>query len=40
MRPVRRSGVSKRKSARTFRKHTMKTKSANMRGPMRGGFRF
>lgn len=40
MRPLKRSGVSKGRSARVFRKHTMRTKSPNMKGaPMRGGWR-
>ncbi|WNK14297.1 MAG: hypothetical protein [Microvirus sp.] len=39
MRPSRRHGVNKGKSARTFRKHSSRTKSANMRGPSRGGIR-
>lgn len=39
MRPSSRRGVSKRGSARSFRKHTMRTKSANMAAPMRGGWR-
>lgn len=37
---MRRQAVSKYKSARKFRKQVGHTKSANMRGPMRGGFRF
>lgn len=40
MRPVKRYGVNKRKSAKVFRKHSSRTKAANMRGaPMRGGIR-
>lgn len=39
MRPLRRKGVSKKRSARKFRKQTMKTKAANLRGVMRGGYR-
>lgn len=40
MRPLKRSHVNKHRSAKTFRKHTMHTKAANMRvGPMRGGIR-
>nr|QJB19305.1 MAG: hypothetical protein [Microvirus sp.] len=35
-----RKNVNKRKSARTFRKHTSKTASINMRSaPQRGGWR-
>lgn len=41
MRPSRRSGVSKGKSARSFRKQSGRTKGANMAPPpMRGGYRF
>lgn len=40
MRPTSRNHVNKRSSARKFRKSTMKTKAANMRGVMRGGIRF
>jgi hypothetical protein len=40
MRPSSRRPVSKGKSARRFRSQVGKTKAANMRGPMRGGFRF
>lgn len=40
MRPSKRYGVNKGKSARTFRGHTSKTKGLNMKGaPMRGGIR-
>lgn len=40
MRPVSRGRVRKGSSARQFRKHTRRTKAANMRGaPMRGGIR-
>lgn len=40
MRPSRRSGVSKGRSARKFRRNVRHTKAANMRGqPMRGGIR-
>ncbi|QXP08169.1 MAG: hypothetical protein [Arizlama microvirus] len=35
-----RRSVSKGKSAAQFRHHSSHTKAANMRGPMRGGFRF
>lgn len=37
---MRRNRVNKRRSASRFRKQVGRTKSANMRGPMRGGFRF
>jgi len=37
---MRRSSVNKHKSARKFRGQVGRTKVANMRGPMRGGFRF
>ena len=39
MRPVKRYGVSKGKSAKQFRRNSRRTKSANMTGPMRGGIR-
>lgn len=40
MRPVKRYGVSKGSSARHFRHHVGRTKSANVRmNPMRGGWR-
>lgn len=40
MRPLSRKRVSKSSSARKFRHHTMRTKSANMSlNPMRGGWR-
>jgi len=40
MRPVRRSGVNKSRSARRFRRDTTRTKSPNMSlTPMRGGWR-
>lgn len=40
MRPSRRSGVSKGRSARQFKRHIRRTKSANMAtAPMRGGWR-
>lgn len=39
MRPVKRFGVNKRKSASKFRKHTRRTNAWNMKGPMRGGIR-
>lgn len=37
---MRRIPVNKKHSARKFRSQVGRTKSANMRGPMRGGFRF
>lgn len=39
MRPLRRSGVNKHRSARKFRGHVKRTKAANMKQPMRGGWR-
>jgi len=40
MRPLKRSGVSKRKSAVKFRRNIKKTKAANLPiSPMRGGWR-
>lgn len=39
MRPSRRSGVNKGRSAAQFRSNSRRTKGANMRGPMRGGIR-
>jgi hypothetical protein len=40
MRPSRRHHVSKRRSARKFRRQAGKTKALNLRGPMmRGGTR-
>lgn len=40
MRPVRRHGVHKGRSASQFRRNTRRTKAANMKGaPMRGGIR-
>lgn len=40
MRPLRRSGVSKVRSARKFRKQIGRTKGVNLRGAvMRGGIR-
>lgn len=40
MRPLRRSGVQKGRSARQFRKHSGRTNGRNMKGsPMRGGIR-
>ncbi|WNK13384.1 MAG: hypothetical protein [Microvirus sp.] len=37
---MRRHSVNKGRSARKFRGQVGRTKAANMRGPMRGGFRF
>lgn len=37
---MRRHGVNKGHSARKFRRQVGRTKAVNMRGPMRGGFRF
>ena len=37
---VRRHSVNKSRSSRKFRNQVGRTKVANMRGPMRGGFRF
>lgn len=37
---MRRFPVNKGHSAKKFRKQVSHTKAANMRGPMRGGFRF
>ena len=39
MRPVKRYGVSKRKSVKKFRRNSSRTQPINMRGPMRGGIR-
>lgn len=39
MRPSSRRGVNKRRSAQRFKKHSRRTKSANMSSPMRGGWR-
>lgn len=38
MKPLKRSGVNKQKSARRFNKQSRFTKAAN--APMRGGYRF
>lgn len=40
MRPLRRSGVNRHRSARKFRKQVRRTKGANMNQVMRGGIRF
>lgn len=37
---MRRNHVNKFRSANKFRRQISHTKAANMRGPMRGGFRF
>lgn len=37
---MKRFPVNKHRSARKFRSQSGRTKAANMRGPMRGGFRF
>lgn len=39
MRPLKRFPVRKSASVSKFRKHTRKTKAANVIGPMRGGIR-
>jgi len=39
MRPLKRSSVSKNRSARKFRKQSARTKGVNVPGVMRGGFR-
>lgn len=40
MKPLKRSGVNKHKSAKQFRRHASKTKAANVAPrPMRGGIR-
>lgn len=39
MSPLRRSGVNKRSSARTFRKGASRTRQVNIAAPMRGGIR-
>lgn len=39
MKPLKRKGVSKHKSAKSFRKNTGHTKGANVAAPMRGGIR-
>ena len=40
MRPLKRHSVNKRRSAKKFRKQSMRTKGANMAQVMRGGIRF
>lgn len=39
MRPLRRSFTNKNRSAKQFRRHSRRTKAANLNGPMRGGIR-
>lgn len=39
MRPLKRSPVSKYRSAKKFRKQSRRTKARNIVGPMRGGIR-
>lgn len=39
MRVLKRSGVSKGRSASKFRRQTRRTNARNMAGPMRGGIR-
>lgn len=39
MKPLKRHGVSKRGSARKFRKHAGRTQARNLSAPMRGGIR-
>lgn len=39
MRPSRRYGVNKGRSAKRFRGHSRRTKARNMIGPNRGGYR-
>lgn len=39
MRPVKRVPVNKQRSAQQFRANTARTKVANMKSPMRGGWR-
>ena len=39
MKPLSRGHVNKGRSARRFRSAVGRTKSVNMRGPMRGGIR-
>lgn len=39
MRPVSRGGVSKGRSSKKFRSQSKRTKYANVRAPMRGGWR-
>jgi hypothetical protein len=39
MKPVKRYGVNKRRSAKKFRKSVSHTNKRNVSGPMRGGIR-
>lgn len=39
MRPLKRHGVHKGRSARKFRGQVRRTKAPNVSGPMRGGWR-
>lgn len=39
MRPLRRGGVNKGRSASKFRKQTQRTQGRNLTAPMRGGIR-
>jgi len=39
MRPIKRHGENKHKSANRFRGNVSRTKAANFSGPMRGGLR-
>lgn len=39
MRPSKRFGVNKRRSAGKFRRNVSRTKAANLSNPMRGGIR-
>ena len=36
---MRRRSVNKRRASRTFKKHSRRTKRANLMNPMRGGIR-
>lgn len=40
MRPSRRFGVNKKRSARKFKRNIRRTKGANVAPPQRGGYRF
>lgn len=39
MRPLRRHGVNKRRSAKTFKRHSKRTNVHNIKGLARGGWR-
>lgn len=39
MRPLKRGGVNKRRSAGSFKRQSRRTKSPNMAAPNRGGWR-